>query len=228
MTETELLEHFKRGELKYPNFRAIANALKWNFRHDLFDALPVQCIVYQPRLKKQMVAELGARNTNHLLKSLACFANSLKTVVINLPAIAKEYSDYAQNDVSLYDFLITIVEHEYLHAYFRHTGVLISKNKIPLIRAVRQDAERYYKDSIPYEQTVEFYKKQYKKRADYYEILEEEFLIQFYTTQFEQSTVTVGTPFIDRLMDIMQDVHPYFTIAKAPKQVGKKLERITF
>lgn len=228
MNETEILEYFKNNELKYPTFRAIANALKWDFTHDLFDSLHVQCIIYQPRLKKSFVAELGTKQANRLLKPLACFVPKLNTVIVNLPQLAKHHYFHTKQPISFYEFVKTIVEHEYLHAYFEHTKVLVAKNKLPLIKAVRQESEIYYKDSAIYQNSVANYKNGYKKYANYHEILEEEFLIQFYTTQFERNVITVGSPFMDRLMAIMQDVHPYFTIAKAPKQVGKKLERISF
>lgn len=228
MTDEQVLAYFKTNELQYANFRELANALQWQFPHDLFDALPVQCFVYQTRLKKYMVASVGKRNTNKILESMACYVNQLNLVIINLPKLALFYYGEKEKDISFYDFLKSVIEHEYLHAYFSHTKVLEDANRIKAIRDVRRECNVVYANSPHYQSGIVFYEKVYKKRSDYHLILEEEFLIQFYTTQFERNVITAGTTHFDKLASIMQDVNPYFGVAKVPKHIGKKLERVVF
>jgi hypothetical protein len=235
MNGKEVLAYFKKNELKYAQFREIANVLQWQFPHDLFDDLPVQCIVYQPRLHTQFVESLGQKNTRALLAGhYGVFVPSLRSIIIHLPNIAKHYPENL-----LYARLLTTIEHEYLHAYFHFNPVLTQSiwredlqqytTRTALIKTFRKEVyEPHHKNNRHYAWLLNHYSKAVRKLPNAQNALEEEFLIQFYTSHFEERLFLAGTHYFDKLIGIMQDVHPYFTIAKAPKHVGKKLEKIAF
>ena len=227
MDNRELVKFLATNPI-YMNFHETAKALNWQFNHDIFNDLKVPCIFYTPALKKDLVARWGTTMMNNLLKqTLGAYLSRTGIIFINMPLISKSYSED-----NIYEIVKTVLEHEYLHAYFAHTNILKKEypngkgkniTKTDEIREVRQ---LYQKEKLHQGYWLEYYLKAYKKRQDYKFILEEEFLIQCYTTQFDMGDITAGTVYFEKLVAIMKDVHPYFSIAKAPRHFMKKISLI--